>query len=167
MTKKYNLILGQDFKASSAFGDKIYCAYAKCKNSYVIRYDRKWQITIEKQYQFTQEQINDLKYSLHNKAMCKIVDLAKVEIKEPLYYMQSKRTNPDGYKLFFTLFKDDSHLEDISAFPDNSFEDFLEHIDGIARAHSLLSKEEWEPYLTPDKELVEYEPEDSKDEQKV
>ena len=90
MPKKYNLILGQDIINSSDAGYIYCCAYTKIKNSYIIQFDKKEHISTLPQYQFTQNDIDDLKSQLPTDAMRKIVDLAKVEAKEPLYYMQSK-----------------------------------------------------------------------------
>lgn len=129
MTKKYNLIVGLG-------ADNI-----------ELKQD---------DYQFTQEEIDDLKSQLPTEAMRKIVDLAKVEVKEPLYYMQTKRKDTYGCRFFF-VFTDGESLEDTDVWLQLSIEDLLDN-DCVSNHSLLRPKSEWEPYLTPDRELVKYEP---------
>lgn len=161
MIKKYSLILGKDQR------NDYFSAYYKSKASgYIIASVTLHSVLHQDDFHFTKSEIDDLKSQQPTEAMRKIIDLAKVEVQEPLYYMQSKRSYENGLKLFYTLqINDTNRLEDISAYARSDIKDFLGNIpsDFIKCALDFIKcalrpRSDWEPYLTPDRELVRYEP---------
>lgn len=160
MSKKYNLILGRESTG---------CIVAYFKTGYgnfVVSDSHATHLLSTNKYQFTQDEIDKLKESLPTKEMRDVVDASKVELqgpKVPLYYMQSKRLGGAGTRIYFTLMNNNKSAEDTNVFYEDSFDDFLCDMDDKSRARAFLTKEEWEPYLTPDRELVKYEPNDSED----
>lgn len=73
---KYNIILARDYDPK-----RFYTAYMHWGNTYSTNDEVKPDDLSEEDYVFTQEQIDDLKSHLPEN-MAKIVDLAKVEVKD-------------------------------------------------------------------------------------
>lgn len=81
MAKKYILILGKDQRHD------YFSAYYKSKDSgYIIASVTLHNALHQDDFHFTKSEIDDLKSQQPTEAMRKIVDLAKVEVQEPLYY---------------------------------------------------------------------------------
>lgn len=146
--KKYNLILGTDDNSHSII------AYRKTSRGYSIEPISKVLGLNKKEYQFMQSEIDSIKSNLDDPKQRAIVDLAKHEVKEPLYYMQSTRSNECGERLFFMRAPSFSGLEDLSY---TLFPSIEEAMYGWSKMIYLRPKEEWEPYIAPDRELVKYE----------
>ena len=69
--------------------------------------------------------------------------------------MQTKRKDTYG-RLFFVLTNDKNEVDDTDFYYRRSLDDFLRNIDDENKVRAFLPKSEWEPYLTPDRELVRY-----------
>lgn len=151
MTKKYNLILAK-------YGQYL-LGYVNDGGGHSHLNDTLYDKKLNEPYaQFTQDDINKLKATLPTKGMRAVVDASKVEVKVPLYYMQTKHRDDDGLRGFYYLRTDNIILEKTECYKSQSIREFLVDKRNGFREHVLLPEEDWEPYLTPDRELVKYEP---------
>lgn len=151
MSKKYILTLGQDLsdknRKSSCF---------KSNEGKVLTDNVSYPANLHSdRWQFTQPEIDiTLKPQLPTDFMHTILGLAEVEVQEPLYYMQTKRRNDKGQRKFYKMLMSPT-LADLSYCLSETISDVLI---GYNKELYLKPKEVWEPYVTPDRELVRYEP---------
>lgn len=163
MVKKYHWIL--EPKEKSRFNDDtqiLLAGYREHKNNQVfLATDIIQDVLSDISTKFTQDEIDILKNKLLTNKMCYVVNVSKIETKvKPLYYMQTKRRTDDGMRLFFIM-RDKTALggsatdlvEATGVWYAYSVKQLLKY---VPKEACLLPKEEWEPYLTPDRELVEY-----------
>ena len=163
MVKKYRWILGT--REKSCFNDDtqiLLAGYREHKNNQVfLATDIIQDVLSDISTKFTQDEIDILKNNLLTNRMCDVVNVPKIETKvRPLYYMQTKRRNDNGMKLFFTMRDKEAFggsatdlVEATGVWYAYSVKQLLNY---VTKEECLLPKEEWEPYLTPDRELVEY-----------
>lgn len=91
--------------------------------------------------------------------------LKKVEDNDgQLYYMQSKRTGKDGSRLFYCFNDKKKWLGDLINLQAKSIHElpFVPRSNDYIKTNVLRPKSDWEPYLTPDRELIKYEPKEEK-----